>query len=269
MPTAGPGCGAPSAGCRRDRRGGHRGLVGQGLVRRRHRAARSSHRASTVERWAEITPAAFRFSVKLHRALSRHAAPLDSLPRDLRDGVDVTERGRVVLTGDLQAELCARTLRIFEPLFAAGRLTCLVLQLTPAFSPGDHRLEELEPIVQALEPVPVAIELRNRDWFNRHERVLAWYRDAGAVFVAVDAPQDGAPMAVPWLDAVTRSDLAYLRALGRDAKNRMEYRYTDAELDQLATRARTLAADAEHVMVAFANGAYAFEAATNLKGLAL
>jgi len=222
--------------------------------------------ASTAERWAVITPDAFRFSVKLHRALSRHAAPLDSLPRDLRDGVEVTGRNdRIVLTDDLQAELCERTLRIFEPLFATGRLTCLVLQLTPAFAPGENRLEELEPIIQALAPVPVAIELRNRDWFNRHERVLAWYRDAGAVFVAVDAPQDGAPMAVPWLDAVTRSDLAYLRALGRDAKNRMEYRYTEAELDQLATRARTLAADAEHVMVAFANGAYALEAATKLK----
>jgi uncharacterized protein YecE (DUF72 family) len=222
--------------------------------------------ADTVTRWAEITPERFTFAVKLHRALSRHAAPLDSLPRDLRDGVEVTGRGRIVLTDDLQAELCARTLRIFEPLFSAGRLTCLVLQLTPAFAPGEHRLEELEPVIQALAPVPVAIELRNRDWFNRHERVLAWYRDAGAVFVAVDAPQDGAPMAVPWLDAVTRSDLAYLRALGRDAKQRMEYRYPDNELEQLAGRARTLAAEAEHTMIAFANGAYALEAATKLKG---
>src|SRR5688572_26447962 len=91
----------------------------------------------TVERWAEITPQRFTFSVKVHRALSRHAAPLDSLPRDLRDDVEVTERGRIVLTDDLQGELCKRTLRIFEPLYAAERLTCFVLQLTPAFAPGD------------------------------------------------------------------------------------------------------------------------------------
>jgi len=66
-------------------------------------------------------------------------------------------------------------------------------------------------------------------------------------------------MAVPPVDAVTRSDLAYFRALGRDTKNRMEYRYADEELDALADRVRAL--DADHVMVAFANGRYALEAA--------
>src|SRR3954462_15867360 len=36
-------------------------------------------------RWVEQTPDGFTFDVKLHRLLSRHAAPLDSLPRDLRE----------------------------------------------------------------------------------------------------------------------------------------------------------------------------------------
>ena len=221
--------------------------------------------ASTVERWAQLTPDGFSFAAKLHRALSRHAAPLDSLPRDLRDDVEVTGRGRIVVTEELQEALCTRTLRVFEPLIAAERLACFVLQLTPAFAPGQHALDELEPVVQALAPVPVAIELRHRDWLHRADRVLDWYRDAGAAFVCVDAPQNDAPMAVPALDAVTRSDLAYLRALGRDAKDRMNYRYTDAELEELAARARTLASEAEHVMVAFANGAYALEAARALQ----
>jgi uncharacterized protein YecE (DUF72 family) len=215
--------------------------------------------ASTVERWAEITPDGFTFAAKLHRALSRHAAPLDSLPRDLREDVEVTERGRIVLTDELQQALCDRTLKTFAPLI--GRLTCFVLQLTPAFAPGDHTLDELEPVVHALAPVPVAIELRHRDWLHRRDNVLGWYRDAGAAFVCVDAPQNDAPMAVPAIDAVTRSDLAYLRALGRDAKDRMTYRYTDDELEELAARGRTLADGAERVMVAFANGAYALEAA--------
>jgi uncharacterized protein YecE (DUF72 family) len=176
----------------------------------------------------------------------------------------LNERGRIVLDEALQEALIRRTLRTFEPLYSAGRLTCFVLQLTPAFAPGEHRLEELEPVVQGLAPIPVAVELRHRDWFHRADRVLDWYRDAGAVFVAVDAPQNDAPMAVPPLDAVTRSDLAYLRALGRDAKSRMTYRYGDDELAELAARARTLAADAERVMIAFANGAYALEAARKI-----
>ena len=112
--------------------------------------------ARTVEGWAKRTPERFEFTAKLHRALSRHAAPLNSLPTDLREGVETTGRGRVVLTEALEAALCERTLEVFEPLFAAGRLRCLLLQLTPAFNPADHALDELEPLIQALAPVPVA-----------------------------------------------------------------------------------------------------------------
>jgi len=223
--------------------------------------------ADTVARWTAITPEPFRFAVKVHRALSRHAAPLDSLPRDLREDVETTGRGRIVLTDELQTALIERTLRIFEPLYAAGRLTCFVLQLTPAFAPGENQLAELEPVVQGLAPIPVAVELRNRDWFHRLDRVLDWYRETGAAFVAVDAPQNDAPMAVPPVDAVTRSDLAYFRALGRDAKNRMEYRYSEDEVQQLADRIRSL--DADHVTVAFANGRYALEAARKIRGQTL
>src|SRR5881409_12803 len=41
----------------------------------------------TVRRWAEVTPEDFTFDVKLHRALSRHSATLDTPPKALRDGV--------------------------------------------------------------------------------------------------------------------------------------------------------------------------------------
>jgi uncharacterized protein YecE (DUF72 family) len=232
--------------------------------------------ARTVQRWVEITPEPFLFTAKLHRALSRHAAPLKSLPRDLRDGVQVTERGRVVLEDDLEAALCARTLAVFEPLYAAGRLACLLLQLTPAFNPGEHRLAELEPLVQALAPVPVAIELRHRDWMNRREATLGWFRDVGAAFVSVDAPATDAPVVMPRDDAVTRSDLAYLRAHGRDAEaylrgrsaaERFDYQYPDAELRELADRARALADDADRVVCVLSNGGHALESALGLREL--
>ena len=230
--------------------------------------------ARTVERWAKITPQRFSFTAKLHRALSRHAAPLKSLPADLRDGVQETGRGRIVLDDELEAALCERTLRVFEPLFAAGRLSCFLLQLTPAFNPGDHALAELEPLVQALAPVPVAIELRHRGWLDRREQTLDWFRDAGAAFVCVDAPRTDAPVAMPPEDAVTRGDLAYLRAHGRNAEGylrgrsaaeRFDYAYPEAELDELAERARRLAADAKRVECVLSNGAHALEAALGLR----
>jgi uncharacterized protein YecE (DUF72 family) len=230
--------------------------------------------ARTVQRWAKITPERFSFTAKLHRALSRHAAPLKSLPRDLRDGVRVTERGRVVLDEELEAALCARTLEVFEPIFAAGRLGCLLLQLTPAFSPGEHRLDELEALVQALAPVPVAIELRHRGWMDRRDATLRWFRDVGVAFVCVDAPAIEAPVAMPRADAVTRGDLAYLRAHGRNpegylrgrsAAERFDYIYSDAELRELAERARALAEDAERVECVLANAGHALESALALR----
>src|SRR5918998_6569912 len=77
---------------------------------------------STVDRWARITPDGFTFDVKLHRLLSRHAADVKSLPEDLRDGVRTTERGRVVLTPDLERALAEHTLAELEPLAEAKKL---------------------------------------------------------------------------------------------------------------------------------------------------
>jgi uncharacterized protein YecE (DUF72 family) len=230
--------------------------------------------ARTVAGWAEQTPGEFTFTAKLHRALSRHAAPLNSLPNDLRDGVETTGRGRIVLTDALEAALCERTLQVFEPLFAAGRLTCLLLQLTPAFNPAGHDLAELEPLIQALAPVPVAVELRHMGWLDREDATLDWFRAVGAAFVAVDAPRTDAPTAMPPVDAVTRDDLAFLRAHGRDAERytrgrsaaeRFDYAYDDAELDELAGRVRALTEQAERVECVMSNGAHALDAALALK----
>src|SRR5919112_4698043 len=72
-----------------------------------------------VRGWAQRTPAGFTFDVKLHRLLSRHAAPLDSLPADLREGARTTGRGRVALDDRLEAALADRVLEAVEPLAGA------------------------------------------------------------------------------------------------------------------------------------------------------
>ena len=75
-----------------------------------------------MRRWAEVTPDGFTFDVKLHRLLSRHAAPLDSLPKDLREHTLTNERGRVLLEPDLERAVVDRTLAELEPLVEAGKL---------------------------------------------------------------------------------------------------------------------------------------------------
>jgi uncharacterized protein YecE (DUF72 family) len=218
----------------------------------------------TVARWSQVTPAGFVFDYKLHRALSRHAAQVESLPPDMREGLEVSGRGRVRLTPELERELVARTLEAVAPLERAGKLGAFLLQLTPSFSPQRHELDELGGLVEALDGRPLAIEFRHRGWVEseRIESTLEWLSDHGAAFVAVDAPKEVHVPIMPDVDAVTTPELAYLRLHGRNAEGYMKgksvaerfgWDYTDAELEEVAERVKSMAEDASLVHVAFNN----------------
>jgi uncharacterized protein YecE (DUF72 family) len=220
--------------------------------------------ARQVARWAEITPDGFTFDVKLHRLLSRHSAALDSLPKPLRERTKTGSRGRVRLDKRLEQALADAMLDAVAPLADAGKLATFLLQLSPAFSPHDHSLDELESLVERLGPHPVAIELRHRSWTTRGrlEPTLAWIEEHGAVWVGVDAPRGRQITIMPPVDAVTNPAVAYLRAHGRNAEGyvrgrsvaeRFAYRYADEELEEIGARARELAASAEQVRLHFNN----------------
>jgi uncharacterized protein YecE (DUF72 family) len=236
--------------------------------------------AKTTANWARVTPDDFTFDVKLHRLLSRHAAGPSSLPTDLRSRARTNERGRVKLTRRLETAVADTTLQAVEPL--GDKLSTFLMQLTPAFGPRDHKLDELAPLVERLSPsAPVAIELRNRFWLDEHriERTLGWFEEHGAVFVGVDAPQGSkAPTIMPPIDAVTNPDVAYLRAHGRNLEGylrgrsvaeRFDYRYDDDELRELGERAQELAGQAKDVRLMFNNnrGADAPQAAQRMREL--
>jgi uncharacterized protein YecE (DUF72 family) len=217
-----------------------------------------------VRRWVEETPPGFTFDVKLHRLLSRHSAPVDSLPPGLRDDVRTTARGRVQLDERIEAALADAILAAVAPLADAGRLATFLLQLSPAFGPRDHELDELGPLVDRLAPHVVAIELRNRSWAKRErlERTLAWLEEHGAAWVAVDAPRDDHFTIMPPIDAVTNPHVAYLRAHGRNREgyvrgrsvaDRFAWRYAEEELEEIGARARELAGKAETVRLMFNN----------------
>jgi uncharacterized protein YecE (DUF72 family) len=219
---------------------------------------------TTVARWSRITPPGFLFDVKAHRALSRHAAPLNSLPPELRARAELAGRGRVALTPELERALARRLVEELSPLAEDGKLCAFLLQLSPAFAPRRHRLEELDALIEALAPHPVAVELRHRGWVRgeRAEETLRWYSERGAAFVCVDAPRADKPTIMPPLDAVTRDDVAYLRAHGRNERGylsgrsvaeRFGWRYADDELEEIAGRAHSLAEQADEVHVMFNN----------------
>ncbi|HYN90286.1 MAG TPA: DUF72 domain-containing protein [Thermoleophilaceae bacterium] len=210
---------------------------------------------STVHGWVEVTPPGFTFDVKAHRALSRHAAPLESLPPDLRE---------LHRTPELERALAERLVEETAPLREADKLGTYLLQLTPAFSPKRHELDELDRLVEILGPHGLAVELRNRNWVDdeRSERTLDWFSDRGVAFVGVDAPPGDNFQIMPPLDAVTNPSIAYLRAHGRNTEGyltgksvaeRFAWQYSDEELEEIAERAQSMAEQAGAVHVAFNN----------------
>ena len=133
-----------------------------------------------------------------------------------------------------------------------------------AFSPHEHRLTELDSLIAALAPHPVAVELRHRSWVSpkRLEATLGWMSEREAVWVGVDAPTGPQVTIMPGIDAVTRPGLAYLRAHGRNAEGyvkgrsvaeRFAWRYSDEELAEIVGRARALAEEAGEVRLMFNN----------------
>ena len=219
---------------------------------------------NVVDGWVRATPDDFVFDIKAHRALSRHAAPIDSLPPDLRDDVRTNERGRVILTEELEETLARRLVEETTPLAEAGKLGAFLVQMTPAFKPGRYELEELDNLVSELRSRPVAIELRHRAWVSkdRIDATLGWFTERGVAFVCVDAPPGDHVPIMPPIDAATRDDLAYVRIHGRNTQGylsgktvaeRFGWRYEDSELEEIGDRARALAESAGDVHVMFNN----------------
>jgi uncharacterized protein YecE (DUF72 family) len=210
---------------------------------------------NTVHGWVEVTPEHFTFDVKAHRALSRHSAKPESLPPDLRD---------LHGTPELERPLAERLVEETAPLRDAGKFGVYLLQLTPAFSPRRHKLEELDALAEILGEHGLAIELRNRNWVldDQREATLDWFADRQVSYVGVDAPPADNFQIMPSIDAVTNPRVAYLRAHGRNTRGylsgrsvaeRFGWQYTDGELGEIAERARTLAESAGQVHVAFNN----------------
>jgi len=161
----------------------------------------------------------------------------------------------------------------------AGKLGVLLLQLSPAFSPRKHELNELEPLIEMLNGYELAIEFRNRNWAigDQLQSTIDFVRKHGAIFVNVDAPQsDHFTVMRSDVDEVTNANVAYLRLHGRNAKAyitgktvaaRFDYDYNEKEIAEVTERSGKLAREARELHVIFNNNNldYAPRAALRLR----
>jgi uncharacterized protein YecE (DUF72 family) len=215
--------------------------------------------ARTVVRWCEETPADFLFDVKLPRVLSRHRMEAKFLPPDLRTRVP-QRNGVVQLTPDSESLIMSRLHRELRPLRDAGKLGAFLLQLSPSFRPKTHELLELDSIRPHLGGVPLAVELRNRDWVMgpQLDATLQYFRDRRMTLVSVDAPASEHFTVMPGNDYVTNPRLGYVRLHGRNATGylrgrsvaeRFDYDYSDAEVEELAARLGKIAQEVKELRI--------------------
>jgi uncharacterized protein YecE (DUF72 family) len=235
----------------------------------------------TVERWCAATPDGFIFDAKLHQLFSFHSTPAKLLPPELQRISKTDARGKVDPSPSLRDALLKMFLQRMSILRDYGKLGVLLLQLSPTFSPRKHALNELEPLIGALNGYALAIEFRNRNWaigdqLDETERFL---RERRLAFVNVDAPDDDHFSVMPSdRDGITNPAVTYLRLHGRNAHAyltgktvaaRFNYDYSEEEIDEVAERARKLAQQAKQVHVVFNNNNldYAPRAALRLRGV--
>jgi uncharacterized protein YecE (DUF72 family) len=165
-------------------------------------------------------------------------------------------------------ELPAALLHNMEPLLSAKKLGTFLLVLPPSFGPKKHALEELDALVEKLQPHPFAIELRDNAWVAGAQRAatLEYFRSRRLVWVAVDMPQIEESTIMPGVDEVTHPEIAYIRLHGRnpgwfqvkEAAERHHYSYAPKELDEIAARIGTLAKAARTVYAVCNNHAEDF-----------
>jgi uncharacterized protein YecE (DUF72 family) len=206
----------------------------------------------TVKRWISVTPANFKFDLRLHRAISQ------SPEKSAKDG-----------------RLLSYLFDHIQPLLEAQRLGAFLLVLSPSFAPARRKLEELDALIKKIRPHPLAIELRHADWVGGKNRAatLKFFRERKVTWVAVDMPRIKGSDLMPPVDEVTQPQLAYLRLHGRNpdylevksAAERHTYAYTEAELREIVKRIQGLSAKARYVRVVANNHAFDYAPRTALR----
>jgi len=219
--------------------------------------------------WAERTPQRFVFDVKAFRLFTHHQTPTQALPADVREALGAVAEKRNVYYQDFPPELMDEMWRRFrlalEPLRQAGKLGAVLFQFPPWFFYRRSNLQHIAHCAQVLAGYQLAVEFRNRTWFDDKHRadVLAFEREQRVTHVVVDEPQ-GFSSSVPALWEVTCPALAIFRLHGRNAKTwekkglatsseRFDYEYQEKELRELVAPVHRLAQPAEQVHVVFNN----------------
>jgi uncharacterized protein YecE (DUF72 family) len=196
--------------------------------------------AGMLERVADKTPPDFRFLVKVPQTISH-------------------EHSRRDLPGFCKAA---------EALLRRSQLAGVLCQLPQREHDTPQARKWLEALATELAGLGPAVEFRHRSWAK--PETPAWCGEHGLELVAVDAPDLPGLYPSGWVQSGPR---AYVRFHSRDAgkwyageKERYDYDYSDAELNEWIGEMRAAAAGTERTMLLF-NNCHRSHAARNAQRL--
>ncbi len=217
--------------------------------------------------WAERTPEGFLFDVKAFRLFTQHQTPPSALPKDIREAMGPIEKKNVYyrdVPEEMLDELWERFCSAIQPLREVGKLGLVLFQFPPWFAYSQSNLDHILSCQRMLGNCPIAVEFRNKSWFDAKHRdaVLDFERGHDLAHVVADEPQ-GFPSSIPALWETTAA-AAVVRLHGRNREtwdqkglsssaDRFNYLYSEVELADIATAVRGLAAEARQVHVVFNN----------------
>ncbi len=222
---------------------------------------------SNARLWVERTPPGFVFNVKAYRLFTRHQTPVASLAKDIRAALGPVKKANVYgedVPAEIALELWRRFRAVLEIVRAAGKLGAVHFQFAPWVAFHPQSFDYIEHCRAMLAGFPLAIEFRNRTWFEgeRHAtRTLAFERDNGLANVVVDEPQ-GIANTIPAVWEVTDPSLAVVRLHGRNrdtwnrkgltaSSQRFNYDYDERELRDVAAKVTALSRNAKRTHVLF------------------
>ncbi|WP_067841803.1 DUF72 domain-containing protein [Amphibacillus sediminis] len=214
-----------------------------------------------MEKWANETPAKFQFVVKAYQGMTGHQ--------------------RKELPFETKTEMFEAFKDSLGPIIDKNKLAMVLFQFPPWFDYKQEHILYLKYCTQKMSDIPIALEFRNRSWFNpvNREQTLTLMQEDGWIHTIVDEPQVG-DGSVPIVPITTDPEKTLIRFHGRNKygwvrpKNketnwrevRYLYKYNHAELAEWKNRIEQLAQASKHLYILFNNNSGG-DAANNAKTL--
>lgn len=240
-----------------------------------------------AELWSERTSEEFVFDVKAHALMTGQPSEVSRLPKELRAALPaaLAKKTRVYaneLPDEIRDAVWAAFLDALEPLREGGRLGAILMQYPRWVGPSRANAALIEDARARLAGWRVAVELRNRAWFDERTRprTLDLLRRNELAYVCVDSPP-GFESSVPAIPEATSRALSIVRFHGRNtdtwetkvaqASQRFRYLYDETELREWLPMIRAISEQTEEVHLVFNNcyGNYGTTNALEMAGMLL